>query len=92
MDSNHRMSESKSDALPLGETPKESTWWAVMDSNHCVREEPGLQPGAINRSANCPRNTLTQQLLGGEGWIRTNVLLRPDLQSGAIDRSATSPL
>ena len=29
---------------------------------------------------------------GGDGWIRTTVLLRTDLQSAAIDLSATSPL
>ena len=28
---------------------------------------------------------------GGDGWIRTTVLLRTDLQSAAIDLSATSP-
>ena len=30
-------------------------------------------------------------LFGGDGWIRTTVLLRTDLQSAAIDLSATSP-
>ena len=29
---------------------------------------------------------------GGDGWIRTTVLLRTDLQSAAIDLSATSPI
>ena len=30
-------------------------------------------------------------MYGGDGWIRTTVLLRTDLQSAAIDHSATSP-
>ena len=34
VDSNHRMSESKSDALPLGYNPK---WWTEVDSNHWNR-------------------------------------------------------
>lgn len=34
VDSNHRMSESKSDALPLGYNPR---WWTEVDSNHWNR-------------------------------------------------------
>ena len=30
-------------------------WWKVMDSNHRVPKEPGLQPGTINRSDNLPK-------------------------------------
>ena len=32
-----------------------------------------------------------ETMSGGDGWIRTTVLLRTDLQSAAIDHSATSP-
>ena len=34
MDSNHRMTESESVALPLGEAPPPSKWQELMESNH----------------------------------------------------------
>ncbi len=58
-------------------------WWNVLESNQVCRKAAGLQPAAVASAAHVPLN------LGGDGWIRTNVLFRDLFYRQAV--SATHP-